>query len=257
MSQQIEHALFGDERAPTSAGAPRAIGKIRAAEGGTLFLDDSTELPAELQVRLLRLLQQKEIEPSGGGRPVKVNVRIITAAEDDLRRAVQAGRFREDLYFRLNVLPIPLTSLRERTQDILPLAEHFIQRISVSDRLPLKSLTADAQAYLMGQPWPGNVRELEGLIHRALVLSDAHAIDREVLAQIHDATAVAPMAERAVPSALHIRMNDAQGDFKTMAAIEYEAMRLALDHFQQNITHAADALGIAKSTFYRKMKQLA
>jgi DNA-binding NtrC family response regulator len=257
MSQQIEHALFGDERAPTSAGAPRAIGKIRAAEGGTLFLDDITELPAELQVRLLRLLQQKEIEPSGGGRPVKVNVRIITAAEDDLRRAVQAGRFREDLYFRLNVLPIPLTSLRERTQDILPLAEHFIQRISVSDRLPLKSLTADAQAYLMGQPWPGNVRELEGLIHRALVLSDAHAIDREVLAQIHDATAVAPMAERAVPSALHIRMNDAQGDFKTMAAIEYEAMRLALDHFQQNITHAADALGIAKSTFYRKMKQLA
>ena len=256
LSQHIEQTLFGDERSPITTNAPRAIGKIRAAEGGTLFLDDITELPPDIQVRLLRVLQQKEIEPLGGGRPIKVNVRIITATDRDLRREVQAGNFREDLYFRLNVLPITLTPLRERKQDILPLAEHFIHRISLSDRLPIKALTADAQAYLTSQPWMGNVRELEGLIHRALVLSDAHEIDRDILEQIHETSAAVPTtAERRAPVALTIAMRDEQGHFKSMATIENEAIRNALTHFSNNITHAAEALGIAKSTFYRKIKE--
>lgn len=256
LSQHIEQVLFGDERAPVTANAPRAIGKIRAAEGGTLFLDDVSELPPELQVRLLRVLQQKEIEPLGGGRPIKVNVRIITAADRDLRREVEAGNFREDLYFRLNILPITLAPLRERPQDILPLAEYFIGRISVSDRLPIKTLTEDAQAYLTSQAWPGNVRELEGLIHRALVLSDDVEIDREVLEQIHESSVTQPVAEPRSSASLHIAMLDEAGNFKSMAALENEAIRITLAHFKNNITHAADALGMAKSTFYRKIKEM-
>jgi DNA-binding NtrC family response regulator len=255
LSQHIEQVLFGDERAPTAPNAPRAMGKIRAAEGGTLFLDDVSELTPELQVRLLRVLQQREVEPLAGGRPIKVNVRIITATDHDLRHEVAAGNFREDLYFRLNILPISLAPLRERPQDILPLAEHFINRISISDRLPIKSLTVDAQAYLSTQPWPGNVRELEGLIHRALVLSDEAEIDRDILEQIHESSTLRPITEpRSPPFALQIAMLSEAGDFKSMAAIEHEAIRMALSHFNNNITHAAEALGLAKSTFYRKIK---
>jgi DNA-binding NtrC family response regulator len=254
LSQHIEQVLFGDERGATAPNAARAVGKIRAAEGGTLFLDDITELPADIQVRLLRVLQQKEIEPLGGGRPIKVNVRIITATDRDLRQAVQAGHLREDLYFRLNVLPITLTPLRERPEDILPLAEHFISRISISDRLPIKPLTPDAHAYLTSQKWPGNVRELEGLIHRALVLSDDYEIDHSILEQLHESRVQeAPMGQRNLTN-LHIALRDDDGKFKSMGAIENEAIRSALHYFQNNITHAADALGMAKSTFYRKIK---
>lgn len=253
MSQHIEQTLFGDERAP-SPSQPRMQGKVRAAEGGTLFLDDITELTPDAQVRLLRMLQQKEIEPLGGGRPIKVNVRIISATDRDLRREVQAGRFREDLYFRLNVLPITLPPLRERVRDILPMTEYFIQRISISDRLPLKSLSQDAKEYLMHHPWPGNVRELEGLIHRALVLTDSDSIDRALLEQIHE-TSIAPVASGvAAPLPLHLNLRGADGNFKHMQSVELEVMRMVLSHYDMNIAQAADALGIAKSTFYRKIK---
>jgi DNA-binding NtrC family response regulator len=250
----IEQLLFGDERTPAQAGAPRAMGKLRAAEGGTLFLDDITELSPDAQVRLLRVLQQKEIEPLSGGRPIKVNVRIITATDRDIRREVAAGRFREDLYFRLNVLPITIPPLREHSQDILPLAEHFIERLALSDRLRIKTLEADAKSYLMQHRWPGNVRELEGLIHRALVLSDGDSIDRALLEEIHESSNAAEPQERRGPAALHLNLRQADGSFKTMGDIEQETMRSVLTHFENNIAQAADALQIAKSTFYRKIK---
>lgn len=247
VSHTIEQTLFGT---PSSGQA----GKIRAAEGGTLFLDDITELSHEAQVRLLRVMQQKEIEPSGGGKPIKVNVRIISATDRDIKRDVQTGRFREDLYFRLNVLPIAIPALREHKQDIVPLAEYFIQRIAASDRLLPKALEPDAINYLIHHAWPGNVRELEGLIHRALVLSDAESIDRAILEQIHESNVQTQPIERRAPQALHINMRHADGSFKTMSEIETEALHTMLAHFENNITRASDILGIAKSTFYRKIK---
>lgn len=250
VSHNIEQTLFG----VANPAAPNQIGKLRAAEGGTLFLDDITELSPDAQVRLLRVLQQKEIEPQGGGRPIKVNVRIISATDRDIKRDVQTGRFREDLYFRLNVLPITIPSLREHKEDILPLAEYFIQRIAISDRLTPKTLDADAADYLMHHAWPGNVRELEGLIHRALVLSDADSIDRTLLEQIHESATSAKPMERRAPAALHINMRNADGSFKAMDEIEAEVLRTTLAHFENNITRASDILGIAKSTFYRKIK---
>lgn len=247
MAHNIEQTLFG-------ASVPGQAGKIRAAEGGTLFLDDITELSPDAQVRLLRVLQQKEIEPSGGGKPIKVNVRIISATERDIKRDVQTGRFREDLYFRLNVLPITIPALREHREDIVPLAEHFIQRIAISDRLSAKSLEPNAIDYLVHHAWPGNVRELEGLIHRALVLADNDFIDRAILEQIHESANATKTTERRAPLALHINMRHADGSFKTMSEMETECLRTMLAHFENNITRASDILGIAKSTFYRKIK---
>jgi DNA-binding NtrC family response regulator len=254
VAHHIEQFLFGDTRASQTPGGQRAIGKIRAAEGGTLFLDDITELPGDVQVRLLRVLQQKEIEPLEGGKPIKVNVRIITATDRDLSRDLQAGRLRDDLYFRLNVLPIAIAPLRERPEDILPLAEYFIQRIAASDGLPLKTLSADAREYLLKHAWPGNVRELEGLIHRALVLADDEELDRLTLEQIHESSAPARPVERRATPALHINMRKPDGSFKTIHEVETEALRTALCHFDDNITRASVALGMAKSTFYRKLK---
>jgi DNA-binding NtrC family response regulator len=251
VAHNIEQALFG---AP-SAAVPQNLGKIHAAEGGTLFLDDITELSPDAQVRLLRVLQQREIEPASGGRPIRVNVRIISATDRDITREVQTGRFREDLYFRLNVLPITIPALREHRQDIVPLAEHFIQRIAVSDRLSPKTLAADAIDYLMHHPWPGNVRELEGLIHRALVLAESETIDRALLTQIHESASIATApVERRAPAALHINLRHGDGSFKTMDEIEAETLRTVLAHYEGNITRASDILGLAKSTFYRKIK---
>lgn len=247
MAHNIEQTLFG-------TATPGQAGKIRAAEGGTLFLDDITELSADAQVRLLRVLQQKEIEPHGGGKPAKVNVRIISATDRDIKRDVRTGRFREDLYFRLNVLPITIPALRDHREDIVPLTEYFIQRIAVSDRLLPKSLEPDAVDYLMHHAWPGNVRELEGLIHRALVLTDSDFIDRAILEQIHESNTQAKPTERRAPQALHINMRHTDGSFKTMSEIETETLRTMLAHFENNITRASDILGIAKSTFYRKIK---
>jgi len=246
VSQGVEAVLFGTAQQP---------GRIRAAEGGTLFLDDISALAPEAQVRLLRLLQQRELEPAAGGKAVRVNVRIIAATDRDLRREVQAGHFREDLYFRLNVLPIAIPALRERRQDIVPLALHFIDRISRMDRLAARLLAEDAVDYLIHQDWPGNVRELEGLIHRALVLAESDTIDRALLEMIHDRAAASPPPERRAASALQLNLRRADGSIKTMAEIEAEVMQMVLAHVGGNITRAADLLAMAKSTFYRKIRE--
>lgn len=250
----VESTLFGHEKGSFTGATLRAIGKFREAEGGTIFLDEIGELPLDAQVKLLRVLQQKEVEPVGAGKPVKVNVRIISATNRDLRRDVQEGRFREDLYFRLNVLSITVPPLRERTQDIIPLADYFIGRIALSDGLLAKALSKDATRYLLGHAWPGNVRELENLIHRAMVLSDHDELTRNDMMHLHETgvySATAPLSSQADIS---VALCLADGTFKSMADIETQVMHLALNHFDHNITRAADALNIAKSTFYRKIK---
>lgn len=254
----VESVLFGHEKGAFTGAINRTIGKFREAEGGTIFLDEIGELPLDAQVKLLRVLQQREVEPVGAGRPVKVDMRIISATHRDLRREVEAGRFREDLYFRLNILPITLPPLRARPQDIHPLADYFMQRLAAADGLPGKTLSQDARDYLTGYAWPGNVRELENLIHRALVLSEGDTITREALAGIHEHGAGTPTSVLPLPpaasSALALAMHMPEGRFKTMEEIETEAMQSALAHFDNNVSRAAAALGIAKSTFYRKIK---
>lgn len=250
----VESTLFGHEKGSFTGATARTAGKFREAEGGTIFLDEIGELPLEAQVKLLRVLQQKEVEPVGAGRPVKVNVRVISATNRDLQRDVQSGRFREDLYFRLNVLPILLPPLRDRPQDILPLAAYFMERLAAAEGLAVRPLSKDTRHYLTGHPWPGNIRELQNLMHRALVLCDGEEIDRASLMQLHQTSGNAPLAERRALPALHLDMRRVDGGLKTISQIETEALHAALEHFGQNITRAAEALGIAKSTFYRKIK---
>lgn len=248
----LESTLFGHEKGALPGNPLRSIGKFREADRGTIFLDDIHLLPPEAQARLLRVLQQQEVEPVGAGKPVKINVRIISASDHDLKAEVQARRFREDLYFRLNVLIIGMPPLRERQADIIPLVEYFMRRLCSTEGLLFRTLSDDAKDYLSHYPWPGNVRELESLIHRALVLCESNVIDCDLL--MRAGAMDAAVNESPPPPGQSISLRNADGSFKTMDHIETEAMRIALEHYNHNVTRAAEAMGIAKSTFYRKLK---
>ncbi len=167
----IESELFGYEKGAFTGASQSRQGWFEAANGGTLFLDEIGDLPVLLQVKLLRVLQEREIVRLGSRKPIPLDVRLVAATNVDLRRAVDAGRFREDLYYRLHVIQLPLLRLRERPADILPLARHFIKQYSDKLGLPALQLTATAEAALLNYPWPGNIRELENLIHRTVLIS--------------------------------------------------------------------------------------
>ncbi|MCB2051055.1 MAG: sigma-54-dependent Fis family transcriptional regulator, partial [Novosphingobium sp.] len=270
--QLAESTLFGHEKGAFTGATEKTTGKFREAEGGTIFLDEIGELPLDTQVKLLRVLQQKEVEPVGANRPVPVNVRIISATNRDLRKEVAEGRFREDLFFRLNVLQIEMPPLRNRYQDIPALAAHFIERFCANEGGIPKELSPHTEEALLAYPWPGNVRQLENVINRAMVLSEGNVLDIEDLPGLALSSDISPTTaansvfdhkaedlseehflEKDTPS---IRMTGHEGHFKTLDTIEREAMAIALEHFNHNITQAAKALGMAKSTFYKKMKPL-
>ncbi len=251
----LESTLFGHEKGSFTGAVLWSAGKFREAEGGTIFLDEIGDLPFEAQVKILRVLQQNEVEPVGGGKPVRVNVRIISATNRDLKADVKSGRFREDLFFRLNVFPIRVPSLRERKQDIVKLVQRFIERESANGLMPIKTLSPEAREYLRAYDWPGNVRELENLIRRILVLGDGDIISRDDLREYHDISGLSQSAQTS-PSGMLLAMQYPDGSLKTMDQIEGEAIEMAFRHFQGNISLAAAELGIAKSTFYRKIKQL-
>ena len=252
-SQLVESTLFGHEKGAFTGATEKKIGKFREAEGGTIFLDEVGELPLDMQVKLLRALQQKEVEPVGAGKPVAVNVRIISATNRDLQTEVDEGRFREDLFFRLNVLQIELPSLRNRRNDIPALSSHFIERFCSNEGGIPKDISQSTIQNLTSYEWPGNVRQLENIINRAMVMSEGNVLEIDNL----DGLGAPPENSQSVnlpshPQQINILTHD--NEFKTVDDIEQEAMQLALKHFDQNITKASKALGMAKSTFYKKMK---
>ncbi len=167
----VESELFGYERGAFTGATQNKAGWFEAAHGGTLFLDEIGDLPLAMQVKLLRVLQEREVVRVGSRRPIPIDVRLIAATNVNLREAVKAGRFREDLFYRLQVVHLPLLPLRSRTGDILPLAKHFLQLYGQRMHLPHASLSSQAQDTLLSYPWPGNIRELENVIHRALLVS--------------------------------------------------------------------------------------
>jgi sigma-54-specific transcriptional regulator len=166
----IESELFGYERGAFTGAQQAKAGWFEAARGGTLFLDEIGDLPLPMQVKLLRVLQEREVVRLGSRRPIPIDVRLIAATNVDLGEAVRAGRFREDLYYRLQVVFLPLRPLRERGGDILPLTKHFLLSYAKRLHLPEVQLTWDAEQALLNYPWPGNIRELENIIHRALLI---------------------------------------------------------------------------------------
>jgi two-component system response regulator HydG len=246
----LESELFGYERGAFTGAVARKEGRIERAQGGTLFLDEVGELSSAVQVKLLRFLQEGEIERLGGTSTVKVDSRVVAATNRDLASAVQAGRFREDLYYRLNVIQVVLPPLRERLEDIPLLADHFVARYAAKNGKQFSGITPGAMEALEAYGWPGNVRELENAIERAVVLSPGSEIDIDALPQPLLQAARGPRGP--IPPALEGRtLVIPLGT--TMEEIELRVIRETLRHTKGDKNLAAQLLGIAARTIYRKL----
>lgn len=248
----VESILFGHKKGSFTGAVADTLGKFREAHGGTLFLDEVAELPLEAQVKLLRVLQEREVEPVGGDKPVPVNIRIIAATNRKLTQAVQNGHLREDLFYRLNVFPIHLAALRERGKDILPLSMHFLRRYGALEGKLINGFDGAAQNWLTTHSWPGNIRELENRVFRAVLLCDQEQIGIEHLLPVTGRDLTLGASE--VPQESYkIDLLNANGEFKTLEVLKEEIIQAALGYSQNNVVLAAKYLGVGKSTLYRQV----
>jgi two-component system nitrogen regulation response regulator GlnG len=259
----LESELFGHERGSFTGAVDSRPGRFREARGGTLFLDEIGDMPLELQAKLLRVLQSGEVTSVGGRRPEHVDVRIIAATHRDLDAAVRDGRFREDLLYRLRVVPIEIPPLRERPEDISALAQHFVARYAEELASGPRVLSPDALERLLAHAWPGNVRELENAIKRALVLGSGEVLTREAFAfLIPPAAAEGPPAEagldelvlREVDAALASGARDLHESL--LRRIERPLLERVLAHTGGNQLRAAALLGINRNTLRKKLTEL-
>ena len=270
----VESILFGHEKGAFTGATEKHAGKFVEASGGTLFLDEVSELPLDAQVKLLRAIQEGEVDPVGGRKTVKVDIRLVSATNRDLIEAVRQGRFREDLYYRLNVFPISIPPLRNRREDIPALARRFLARISAEEGRTIRGISAEALNLLQRFDWPGNVRQLENTMFRAVILCEGDELtlaDFPQLAQVVEGFSIQipPMnttlpparQEREIvrveirdPSALTLL--DQTGDVRPLDQVEGDTIRFALDHYRGQMSKVARKLGIGRSTLYRKLKEL-
>jgi DNA-binding NtrC family response regulator len=283
----VESILFGHEKGAFTGATERHTGKFVEADGGTLFLDEVGELPPAAQVKLLRAIQEGEVEPVGARKPVKVDVRVISATNRDLTADVKSGRFREDLFYRLHVFPISIPPLRERSEDIPDLVRHFLIRFATEEGKRVRSVSADALRLLATHRWPGNVRQLENTIFRAVVLADGDEIGVDEIPQIAAPQTGAATSESHaadlppvvspplgpitindnagwIPSASAAGMpnqpgvltmlND--GDVRPLEEIEADVIRFAITHYRGQMSEVARKLQIGRSTLYRKLESL-
>jgi len=264
----IESILFGHEKGSFTGASDKHLGKFQEADGGTLFLDEIGELRLDMQVKLLRALQEGEVDPVGSKRPVKVDVRIVAATNRDMGSMVREGSFREDLYYRLNVFPVTVPTLRDRSGDIAPLARHFIARFAAEENKQVEGVTPQASQLLERFAWPGNVRQLENTIFRAVVLCDGAQLDVCDFPQIAAAMGMEavvrqapanPAAEsvpaRASSNAYGLNVTDAAGNIRKFVEMESEIIRMAITRYNGHMSEVARRLGIGRSTLYRKLKE--
>ncbi len=284
----VESILFGHEKGSFTGAADKRIGKFQEADGGTLFLDEVGELPLEAQVKLLRALQEGEIDPVGSKKPVKVNFRLISATNRDTIQQVKDGKFREDLYYRLNVFPIFVPPLRERLEDVPELARHFAQRFAAEEGKRISGFTDNAMRLLQAYTWPGNVRQLENAVFRAVVLADGPELTvaefPQIAAHVDGFEAEIPAAptmlqkpsaytgpallgaENTVPHTIDLRSSvngsslgipamAEDGEIRSLEAMEADMIRLALGRYRGHMTEVAKRLNIGRSTLYRKMQE--
>ncbi len=249
----LESELFGHEKGAFTGAVARRIGKFEEANGGTLLLDEISEMDLRLQAKLLRAIQEREIDRVGGTSPIKVDIRILATTNRDLEAEVRAGRFREDLFFRLNVMTLTLPPLRERPQDIQPIAEHFVKKYAEANGVPARELSPEAVEKLQQHVWRGNVRELENTMHRAVLLAQGDSIKPEAIslsgATSSSATAGArPTATAAAPASGTGMVG------RTVADVERDLILETLNHCLGNRTHAANILGISIRTLRNKLK---
>src|SRR5215510_11931373 len=283
----VESLLFGHEKGAFTGATERHTGKFVEASGGTLFLDEVGELPPNTQVKLLRAIQEGEVEPVGARKPVKVDVRLISATNRNLMADVTHGRFREDLFYRLHVFPLTVPPLAERPEDIPDLVRHFLARISAEEGKRIRSVTPQALALLRVFAWPGNVRQLENAVFRAVVLAESDEIGvgefpqieaqlagyRELQAQgpaavhasaVRELAAVEPAAPplafaeagQPISSPGSLELLDAHGEIRPLDEMENEILRFAITHYHGQMSEVARRLRIGRSTLYRKLKDL-
>jgi len=268
----IESELFGHEKGSFTGASAKRAGRFEQAEGGTLFLDEIGDMPLEAQTRLLRVLQQGEFIPVGGNQPIKANVRIVAASHRDLQQMVTQGLFREDLFYRLNVVPLRLPALRERLDDIPALAQHFLAKAN-EEGLALKTLDPDAIRRLKAHDWPGNVRELENLVRRLAVLYSEDVIGESVIdVELAEARRPATGDESVEPNeslsgavARHVDLYFASYDgelpppgvyARVLEEFERPLIARALQATRGNQLRAADILGLNRNTLRKKIREL-
>ncbi len=277
----VESILFGHTKGSFTGATDNHAGKFVEANGGTLFLDEVGELPLDVQVKLLRVLQEGEVDPVGAKRPVKVDVRIISATNKDLAKLVADGAFREDLYYRLNVFPIEAPPLRERREDVPALVSRFVARFNAEEGRNVRGASKETMQMLLDFDWPGNVRQLENAVFRAVILCEGELLMPEDFPQIsglkplmaandsapeglpeaaNDAfaqghvtfsAAVAEASEAPAP----INVFDGKGHLRALEQVERDLIELAIDHYSGHMSEVARRLGIGRSTLYRKLRE--
>ncbi len=265
----VESVLFGHEKGAFTGAFDRHIGRFEDADGSTLFLDEVGELPLDTQVKLLRAIESGEIQRIGSRVINTVDVRIIAATNRKLLDEVAAGRFREDLYYRLNVVHIQIPPLRSRVSDIPPLARHLLGRIAEQPGMRQLSITDDGLAVLMRYGWPGNVRQLQNALFRAAVLCDGNALSAIDFPQIAQESTFGKRADdyhahqrgvapqnNTIEQAAGITLYKADGHLRSLEEIEADVIRLAIGHYRGRMTEVARRLGIGRSTLYRKLAEL-
>jgi DNA-binding NtrC family response regulator len=274
----VESILFGHEKGAFTGATERHVGKFVEAHGGTLFLDEVSELPLTAQVKLLRALQEGAVEAVGGRKPVKVDVRIISATNRRLLDRVKEGHFREDLFYRLHVLPLTIPPLRTRREDIPHLLRHFLARFAAEENRAVSGISGEAVAYLTKFDWPGNIRQLENAVYRAVVMSETDQLGPAdfplvpteatplepapaltVERPVHPALpALVPGSEVPIaplPSNGSLAMLTAGGDVRPLEEMEHEIIRFAIAHYRGQMSEVARRLKIGRSTLYRKLDE--
>ena len=270
----VESILFGHEKGSFTGATEKHVGKFVEASGGTLFLDEVGELPFDAQVKLLRAIQEGEVDPVGGRKSVRVDIRLISATNKSLLEQVKQGQFREDLYYRLNVFPIMLPDLRSRREDIPDLAKSFVARFAAEEGKRIRGLSAEAAALLQRYDWPGNVRQLENALFRAVVLSDGDELTvaefPQIAAQVdgfdvrippapqpYAVTSGGPESPRIIQVPVHdpnaIDLTEGS-DMRRMVDLERDIIKFAVQHYRGHMSEISRKLGIGRSTLYRKLK---
>ncbi len=282
----VESILFGHEKDSFTGATEKHIGKFVEADGGTLFLDEVGELPADIQVKLLRALQDGDVDPVGSKKSIKVDIRLISATNRDLIEMVRQGKFREDLFYRLNVFPILVAPLRQRIEDVPALVNHFITKFATEENRRLDGISTEALDLLTRYSWPGNVRQLENTIFRAVVLAESDQLEIKEFPQI---AAIVEGFEVRIPAApacpeepampegpvmiggeipvmanghedggkdLGIRVVNDSGEIRRLEDVEADMIKLALSRYDSQMSKVARKLGIGRSTLYRKIREL-
>jgi len=251
----LESELFGHERGAFTGAIARRIGKFEEANGGTLLLDEISEMDARLQAKLLRAIQERVIDRVGGSQPVRVDIRILATSNRNLADEVRKGTFREDLFYRLNVVHLRLPALRERPADILELAGYFARKYAEVNGLPVRPITTEAKRLMTRNAWRGNVRELENAMHRAVLLATGAEIDADALRTPEGEALCAAPADPATRAARTAEAVTRALVGRTVAEVERELILDTLDHCLGNRTHAAKILGISIRTLRNKLSE--